>query len=169
MNLYITDPLVDRRWDALVSTHPRASAFHKRGWLDALRRTYHYRPFVLTSAPPNSQMEDGIVLCEIKSWITGWRAVSLPFSDHCEPLLQTVHDFPEMVGYVSANRKRYGWKFAEIRPLTEPCKTKELDEPSHYGFMSLIFGQAWSSCFKTFIETRFSEGSRMPKTRGFPM
>jgi hypothetical protein len=90
MDLYITDPLSDRRWDALVSTHSSASAFHQRGWLEALHRTYRYRPFVLTSASANAQMKDGIVLCEVKSWITGTRAVSLPFSDHCDLLLQGI-------------------------------------------------------------------------------
>jgi cellulose synthase operon protein C len=34
---------------------------------------------------------------KIKSWITGTRAVSLPFSDHCELLLRGVQHFPEMV------------------------------------------------------------------------
>jgi len=38
--VYIVNPLSDRRWDELVSWHPRASAFHHRGWLETLNRTY---------------------------------------------------------------------------------------------------------------------------------
>ena len=36
----VIDPLADARWDELVERHPRASVFHTRGWLEALKRTY---------------------------------------------------------------------------------------------------------------------------------
>ena len=50
MNIHTVNPLVDKRWNDLVARHPRASAFHRSGWLVALARTYGYTPFVLTSA-----------------------------------------------------------------------------------------------------------------------
>src|SRR5260370_39896401 len=31
-------------------------------------------------------LESGIVLCRVESWLTGCRLVSLPFSDHCQPI-----------------------------------------------------------------------------------
>ena len=39
VNIYIIDPILDNRWDELVAHHPRASVFHRRGWLEALART----------------------------------------------------------------------------------------------------------------------------------
>ena len=128
---------------------PGASAFHQRGWLEALHQTYHYRPFVLTSASANAQMKDGIVFCEVKSWITGTRAVSLPFSDHCEPLLQGVQHLPEMVRYLTANGERQGWRFAEIRPLTEPGNMEEVAEPSRsYWFHELDLRPSLEELFR---------------------
>ncbi len=44
---------------------------------------------VLTTCAPDAPLTDGVVFCEVDSWLTGRRLVSLPFSDHCEPLLQT--------------------------------------------------------------------------------
>jgi hypothetical protein len=167
MELHITDPLSDRRWHALASTHSSASAFHQRGWLEALHRTYHYRPFVLTSASANAQMKDGVVLCEVKSWITGTRAVSLPFSDHCELLLQGVQQFPEMIRYLIANRERQGWRFAEIRPLTEPGKMEELAEPSRsYWFHELDLRPSLEELFRNLHKDSIQRRIRHAESEG---
>lgn len=81
------DPLSDPRWPALVAVHARASVFHTRAWLSALQMTYGYRPLVLTTCSHEEPLTHGIVFCEVNSWLTGRRLVSLPFSDHCEPLV----------------------------------------------------------------------------------
>lgn len=119
MTIHTIDPLSDDRWDTLVARHPRASVFHQRGWLQALSRTYAYKPFVLTSAPMNKPLEDGIALCHVSSWITGTRLVSLPFSDHCEPLLEDASDSQEFMAYLRAQCDRNRWKYVEIRPSFE--------------------------------------------------
>ncbi len=116
MELHTTDPLSDSRWDDLVARHPRASVFHERGWLQALARTYGYGPFVLTSAPAGEPLTDGIVLCRVSSWITGNRAVSLPFADHCEPLLEDDAVFTEFANWLRTERDRQRWKYVELRP-----------------------------------------------------
>lgn len=118
MKLYTTDPLSDRRWDDLVAWHPRASVFHERGWLEALGRTYGYEPFVLTSTPPGKPLSDGMVVCRVSSWITGTRAVSLPFADHCEPLLNGTGECAEFATWLQAECDRQHWKYVELRPLS---------------------------------------------------
>lgn len=117
MELYTTDPLSDSRWDDLVDRHPRASAFHHRGWLEALARTYGYKPCVLTSTPAGRPLNDGVVVCRVSSWITGTRLVSLPFADHCEPLLRD-DDFGVFADWLRAECDRQRWKYFEIRPLS---------------------------------------------------
>jgi len=69
----------------LAESPPRASVFHSRGWLEALKRTYGYEPIVLTTTP-DGPLSNGLVLCRVKTWLSR-RLVSLPFSDHCDPLL----------------------------------------------------------------------------------
>src|SRR2546430_5296635 len=85
--LYSLDPLEDPRWAEFVQRHPRASVFHTPGWLEALRRTYGYEPVVYTTSLPRAELTNGLVFCRVRSWLTGRRLVSLPFSDHCEPLV----------------------------------------------------------------------------------
>jgi len=117
VNLNIINPLSDHRWDDLVARHPRASAFHQRGWLEALARTYHYKPFVLTSAPAGKPLNDGIVVCHVASWITGTRLVSLPFADHCDPLLNEGAEVAEFMVWLRAECDRRRCRYIEFRPL----------------------------------------------------
>jgi hypothetical protein len=115
--LNIIDPLTDTRWDDLVARHPSASAFHRRGWLEALKQTYGYKPFVLTSASPAEPVMDGIVACRITSWLTGTRLVSLPFADHCEPLFSDSGDRHLLSEQLVDEYKRQHCKYLEFRPL----------------------------------------------------
>jgi len=118
MQIYTIDPLSDSRWDELVAVHPKASVFHHKGWLKALAGTYGYRPMVLTSTPAGQRLRDGIAFCQVKSWITGSRLVSLPFADHCEPLLNEIGDAFELTEWMRAGCRRHGWKYVELRPLS---------------------------------------------------
>ena len=86
------NPLNDPRWENFVDRHPQASVFHGRGWLEALWRTYGYEPVVYSTDSPSGELTNGVVLCRVNSWLTGRRLVSLPFTDHCEPLVQDASD-----------------------------------------------------------------------------
>jgi CelD/BcsL family acetyltransferase involved in cellulose biosynthesis len=108
------NPLEDSRWDDFVKVHPQSSIFHSAGWLEALHRTYGYRPIVLSTSL-QGPLKDGLVFCEIDSWITGRRWVSLPFSDHCDPL--TDHTGNEQV-FLSSLREllhRQRLRYFEMR------------------------------------------------------
>jgi Acetyltransferase (GNAT) domain len=108
---------VDSRWDELVAHHPRASAFHQLGWLEALNRTYGYRPLVLSTTRPGEPLRNGMVLCRVSSWLTGTRLVSLPFSDHCEPLLNDSNEYLRFTAWLTAKCDRRRYKYVELRPL----------------------------------------------------
>jgi CelD/BcsL family acetyltransferase involved in cellulose biosynthesis len=113
--MYWIDPIGDARWADLVARHPQGSVFHTPSWMEALRRTYGYRPIVLTSCSPEDELVDGIPFCEVKSWINGSRLVSLPFSDHCEPLLRNLEDLGGFVEYLRQNFGRSSWEYIELR------------------------------------------------------
>jgi Acetyltransferase (GNAT) domain len=116
VSIQVINPLSDSRWDDLVARHPRASVFHQRGWLEALVCTYRYEPLALTTASAGEPLQDGIVFCLISSWITGTRLVSLPFSDHCEPLLKGPGDSTEFMSWLRAECDRQHWRYLELRP-----------------------------------------------------
>jgi len=115
--LYSFPPLRDDRWDAFVERHPRASVFHTSAWLEALHRTYGYASIAYTTSSQGERLDNAIVFCRIESWLTGRRLVSLPFSDHCEPLMdaELVTEVlgPLVAREVGENR----WRYVELRPL----------------------------------------------------
>ena len=113
------DPLTDSGWDELVAHHPRSSVFHHRGWLKALARTYGYRPVVVTTSPPNSAPKNGLLFCQIDSWLTGSRLVSLPFSDHCEPICDSPEEMISLARGCQAFWTRGAREYLEVRPTSE--------------------------------------------------
>src|SRR6266849_3544905 len=116
--IYSLDPLRDPRWAVLSEKHPDASVFHTPGWLEALRRTYGYEPVAYTTASPGTDLTNGVVLCRIRSLVTGRRLVSLPFTDHCEPLTERPEDLESLLHFLESRRTEEGWKYIEIRPRT---------------------------------------------------
>jgi CelD/BcsL family acetyltransferase involved in cellulose biosynthesis len=110
------DPLNDPGWPELVERHPRASVFHTRGWLEALQRTYGYEPVALRSGTPGEQLASGMVFCRVESWLTGRRLVSLPFSDHCDPLVEEGREQEWLRDALGREQARGKWKYVELRP-----------------------------------------------------
>jgi CelD/BcsL family acetyltransferase involved in cellulose biosynthesis len=117
MSVHQIDPLRDPRWSRLVENHPAATVFHTQGWLEALRRTYDYEPVVLTTTGSGEPLENGLVLCKVSSWLTGNRLVSLPFSDHCQPLVDDPAVLQIYLDYLEEQVRGGKYKYAELRPL----------------------------------------------------
>ena len=113
--VYSIDPLHDARWPEFVCRHPNASVFHTRGWLCALQTTYGYEPVVFTTSAPDEGLANALLFCVVRSWLTGSRLVSLPFSDHCEPLVEDADQFRALCSFVESLRQKEGWKYVEIR------------------------------------------------------
>ena len=117
MPVYKLNPLQDSRWSEFLEKNPRASVFHATSWLEALRKTYGYEPVVYTNSPPGQELRDGVVFCQVKSWLTGRRLVSLPFSDYCEPLLSDPESSKAIFGALRKDSNQQRWEYVEIRPL----------------------------------------------------
>jgi len=115
MTVYSLDPLEDPRWPEFVGRHPNASVFHAPGWLRALQRTYHYEPVAFTTSAPTEQLRNALVFCAVRSWLTGRRLVSLPFSDHCEPLVHNSEELSALIRSVQLSQKQERWKYVEMR------------------------------------------------------
>jgi CelD/BcsL family acetyltransferase involved in cellulose biosynthesis len=109
-------PLHDSRWDAFVDRHPLSSIFHTPAWLKALKRTYGFDPVVLTTSPQGEPLANGISFCLIDSVLTGKRLVSLPFSDHCQPLASD-DELSDLASEMTGTLSREHMKYVELRPL----------------------------------------------------
>jgi Acetyltransferase (GNAT) domain len=117
--IYRIDPTKDARWTEFVKRHPKASVFHSVGWLQALGSTYGYEPVVFTTSPPTEALKNGLVFCRVDSFITGRRLVSLPFSDHCEPLCDSNEESDNLICNFQAALKNQKVKYVEVRPADD--------------------------------------------------
>jgi hypothetical protein len=97
--------------------HPRASVFHSAGWLQALRETYNYESSVFRGDRAALSDTSGIVLSRVRSWLTGNRLISLPFSDHCSPLVSGPGELQSLIADVKPLLAAEGWSYLEIRPI----------------------------------------------------
>ena len=117
--IYRIDPTKDLRWTEFVKRHPKASVFHSVGWLQALQSTYGYEPLVFTTSPPTEELKNGLVVCRVESFITGRRLVSLPFSDHCEPLCDSNEESDYLICNFQAALENQKLKYVEVRPTDD--------------------------------------------------
>ena len=110
------NPLADPRWQEFLSQHPDASVFHTPEWLRCLQRTYGYEPVVFTCSRPGETLRDGMVFCAVKSWFARPRLVSLPFSDHADPLVSDYQNVGEVLAAVAGRAADGNWSSIELRP-----------------------------------------------------
>jgi CelD/BcsL family acetyltransferase involved in cellulose biosynthesis len=149
MGVYEIDPLRDPCWTELLQRHANSSVFHTPGWLGALCSTYGYEPVVYTTCPPVQGPTNGWVFCRIKSWLTGSRLVSLPFSDHCDPLLERRGDLAPLVAALRRDLEAETWKYVEARP--KPGQAEAL--PGFNPSQTFCFHRL---CLRPSLDTLFS-------------
>ena len=150
-SVYEINPLSDGRWESFTERHPRASVFHSTSWLRALQMAYGYEPTVVTTCPPGAALENGLVFCRVQSWLTGWRFVSLPFSDHCEPLADDPSKLDSLLlhmrHYVDSRR----WNYIEIRPIVhQPGSETGLRKVRTYRFHRLDLARSQQELLHSF-------------------
>lgn len=167
MRIHVLDPLLDSRWDEFVDRHPHASVFHDRGWLEALARTYGYELYVLTSAPFGQPLENGIVVCRVSSWITGARLVSLPFSDHCEPLLHESEEFEDFIHWMQDACDLQNWRYVELRPLSASYREGHGLQPNRsYWFHELDLRASLDHMFEQLHKNSFQRKVQRAEREG---
>jgi len=154
LGCYQFDPTKDPRWGVLTDKHPNASIFHSAGWLEALRRTYGYEPVAFTTSSPSGALSNGLVFCRIDSWLTGDRLVSLPFSDHCDPLCDSVEDLNFVMRYLRTALEREQLQYLEVRPtdgsFVRTNNTRGFLPSAEYYFHLLDLRPSFEDLFRSF-------------------
>jgi CelD/BcsL family acetyltransferase involved in cellulose biosynthesis len=142
------NPLADPRWPEFLYRQPRASVFHSPAWLRALRETYGYQPVVFTSSLPGQPLTDGVVFCEVKSWLVSPRLVSLPFSDHVEPLIADSHDRAGLLRHLKSEIRNGNWASVEFRPPGCSTNWRGFSEGQQYILHSLNLEPSLEALFR---------------------
>jgi Acetyltransferase (GNAT) domain len=107
------NPLMMSSWNDSVAGFAGALPFHTSDWLDVLQVTYGFEPIYLC-AHQGEAIQAILPLVEMDSWLTGRKAVGLPFTDLCPvlgdvALLTRLWDEARSIGINKA------WKYIECR------------------------------------------------------
>lgn len=108
------DPLHYPEWDEFVHQTPGGTIFHTSFWARVLNNTYNYQPRYL------AQIHDGklttlIPVMEVRSFLTGKRGVSLPFTDYCEPIVTNEQSWQDAMASLLTFGGREKWDYLELR------------------------------------------------------
>lgn len=161
------EPLKDRRWDSFLAKHPRASLFHSSPWLAALNCTYGFQPIAYTTSSAGEELENAMVFCRVESWLTGRRLVSLPFSDHCEPLVDTGEDQALLTAALMQKVSEERWSYAELRPLEPFEVTTTLPRTAvTYAFHQLDLWPGIDTIFDSFHKSSTQRKIRRAEREG---
>jgi hypothetical protein len=112
--LQVLDPTGIPDWDERLACHPEATVFHSAAWARLLSETYGYIPYYFT-AMGEGRFVALFPFMEIRSWLTGTRGVSLPFTDECSPILPSDIGYDDAVLRVIGHAGDRGWRSLEIR------------------------------------------------------
>jgi len=110
----IVNPLNCPGWDDLVLSSGNYSFFQTSAWAKVLFESYNYEPSFFAQSR-NGKISIVIPLMEVNSFITGRRAVSLPFSDYCEPVVLDKSSTFELPRGLIDTAKKKGWKYLDFR------------------------------------------------------
>jgi len=165
VTLYEIDPICDPRWNEFVERHEGGSIFHTAEWLDALRTTYQYEPVAFTDAAPGERVNNGLLFCRVRSWMTGSRMVSLPFSDHCEPLVQSSTALDSMLDSVKGVVGRHA-RYIEIRPRQQMSVPAGFAPSAAYCLHSIDLRPELDTIFSRFHKSHIQRSVRKAERLG---
>lgn len=102
--IIVLDPCSSSEWTQFVHAHPGATVFHHPAWLRVIRETYGY-PMFAVCMKRGGRICSALPFAEVRSALTGHRLVSLPFSDHCAPLVH--ENDPRLVERLASFARRH--------------------------------------------------------------
>jgi CelD/BcsL family acetyltransferase involved in cellulose biosynthesis len=89
--------------------------FHTAAWARVLIDCYGYEPRYHVIEDESGEIKAGWPALLVSSRLTGRRLVSLPFCDHCAPLIRSSSQAEALLGAIIADRQHLGARLIEVR------------------------------------------------------
>lgn len=119
LTVKVVDPLDDKRWDVYVKRHPQGTIYHHSAWKEVIDKSFpQVKPFYLLAEDSHKKVMGVAPFFQVKSWLTGNRLVSLPFSLYSDPLVKNDDVLDLLIHEAKVIQKNLGASYFEIRTKT---------------------------------------------------
>jgi len=110
----IVNPISYNGWDDILLSTEGSTFFQSSTWAEVLSESYGFTPYYFYIID-KGKFSVLFPLMEVESLFRGRRAISLPFTDYCEPIIDKSDSFFEIFYEIIKFGKRKGWKCIEFR------------------------------------------------------
>jgi CelD/BcsL family acetyltransferase involved in cellulose biosynthesis len=115
LKIVTTNSIDPALWDNFVERHPLGTIYHHSLWQDVIKKTYGYQPLYHLLQEDSSGLQAAISSAFVKSRLTGNRIISYPFSDTCDPLVESSEQLRVLIEAVERSRAELNARFVELR------------------------------------------------------
>jgi hypothetical protein len=105
-------------WNRLVAEHPLGSVFQHTAFLKTIAATFaHTTPYCVSLLDRQGQCCGGLALFLVRSWLTGRRLVSIPFTFYADPMAGSAEEFARLFQRVRVLADQQKASYIEIKAL----------------------------------------------------
>ena len=115
LKIVTTNSIDPALWDNFVERHPLGTIYHHSLWQDVIKKTYGYQPLYHLVLEDSSGLQAAISSAFVKSRLTGNRIISYPFSDTCDPLVESSEQLRVLIEAVERSMAELNARFVELR------------------------------------------------------
>jgi len=113
--IVVINPITDQRWDKFVIEHRNGTIFHHSLWLRLIADSFNHTPYYFAIEDRSGKISAGLPFFFVNSPFTGRRLVSIPFAEHCDPLLEDERHLDILVRAILKKAKRLKTNRIEFR------------------------------------------------------
>jgi len=143
-------------WDAFVTGHPLGLVYHLSSWQRVLESAFgHIRGRFLVLRDGGGQIQAGLPLYTVKSWLLKDRTVSVPFATMCDPLISTKEEFNLLWPAIEEASGKHRSQRIEIRTrrTSTDCIPTLLTASARYKHHYLPLDKNTDALFRSFSQS----------------
>ena len=148
------DPLSDPRWLPFLDATAGATVFHHPAWIAPLMEAYGYRAASL-GCFEDETLVGVLPMLEIRSRLTGRRAVALPFSDYGGSVAVDDQVHGILLDAALARGRERGWAYVEMRSAVQHAHARESGVFKRH---QLVLGTDPERLYKMFDKSQTQRG-----------
>jgi len=156
-------------WDAFVTRHPLGLVYHLSSWKRVLESSFgHMRGRFLALRDGNGQIQAGLPVYTVSSWLLGNRTVVVPWATMCDPLISTNEEFNLLWPSIAETSKKHRSRRVEIRTrhIASECIPTMLKASARYKHNYLPINDPTDLLFASFDKSNICRAIAKARREG---